>query len=679
MELFTLLAKLTLDRTEYDREVSQAEGEQIDLPDATLGLNDSEFQDGIDEANDADVDDIDADLTLDNEDFNGDLQDSQTLAEGFGSTVGSVFENLKGVIVKAGIAGAVLGIVNSLKEGIQLAGKNGDTIDKQSKALHISRDAYQELSYAMELSGGSVTDLTRAMRNFDQIKGGNITKEQADAFAALRINVEDAADAQDLMLQSMYALADYDKSDKGVVARALFGNNYGQFEALFASGAEGIKQMQEEAHDLGLVMTDEEIDNAVEYTDSMTRLNRAIEGLKTSFVSDIMPVITDAINGLARIVAFFNGRTKNQSLSDMFADSDKEFADELLTIEGTSAAAETLADKLLAMGDTSKMTAEQYEIWKGTAQELINLVPTLGDAIDLESGQINANSEEIKENIKQWENLAKQKALQTLKEEKYQAIVKKNQDLIDKSIEANKEAARAEGERKKALGEMNKFLEENGQQTLDENATIEDAMKARQELEAANPYNSVIGYQFGEIMKQWVEARAGAIEAQKTVESVSEELESGKQEYEEWLEAANQLYGGLDQDASDATEGAEELKDAIDAIPDEKRIRYTIESTIPGMPSGGFAKGSWNVPNDMIATLHRGERVLTASQARHSGDSEGSGAIVSAIQSLKTDMQNLRIMVGKKTFAKTVVDYSGSNVGDYIGESTSRQESGYGT
>ncbi|MBP5725655.1 MAG: hypothetical protein J6Y48_01145 [Clostridia bacterium] len=675
MELFSLLAKLTLDRTEYDREVSQAEGESIELPDATLDLDASDFDSGIDEANDAEVDDIDADLTLDNEDFNSSLKDSEEQADSFGSTVGSVFENLKGVIVATGIVAAVTGIVNSLKEGIQLAGKNGDTIDKQSKALHLSRDAYQELSYAMELSGGSVTDLTRAMRNFDQIKGNNATDDQAAALKALGINAEEAADAQDLLFQSMYALADYTGSDKGVLAKALFGNNYGQFEALFASGAEGIKQMQEEAHDLGLVMTDDEINNAVEYTDSMTRLNRAIEGLKTSFVSDIMPVITDAINGLARIVAFFNGRTKENSLSEQWAEDDKALSEELKTIEGTSVAAETLADKLLAMGDTSQMTAEQYAIWKGTAEELIRLVPSLGDVIDTESGKINANSAEIKENIKQWENLAKQKAIQALKEKKYQDIVEKNQDLIDKQINLNNKEAEASEKKAAAIEAANAYLQDEEQGAYRQQIYGMEQVDESNFGKALAIFTQLEG-EAGKAMREYNNVANEIYGLKDEVKAAEEKLSEGMKEYETYSATADEIINSLTSNADEATKSAESIKKALDDIPNEKIVKLIIDGDIPHYT---YAKGSWNIPNDQVAVLHRGERVLTASQARQSDSSESTGAIVSAIQSLKTDMQNLRIMVGKKTFAKTVVDYSGNNVGDYIGESTSRQEAGYGT
>ena len=99
-----------------------------------------------------------------------------------------------------------------------------------------------------------------------------------------------------------------------------------------------------------------------------------------------------------------------------------------------------------------------------------------------------------------------------------------------------------------------------------------------------------------------------------------------------------------------------------------------------GGVSGGhsFAKGNWNVPYDMVARLHRGERVLTASQARN-GEDNGSGAIVSAIQGLRNDLNNLKLMVGEKDFGEAVVDYGGRNMSDYIGGVESSQAYGYGT
>ena len=92
------------------------------------------------------------------------------------------------------------------------------------------------------------------------------------------------------------------------------------------------------------------------------------------------------------------------------------------------------------------------------------------------------------------------------------------------------------------------------------------------------------------------------------------------------------------------------------------------------------ATGIDYVPFDGFkAELHRGETVLPASEAKERRSGDGTAEIVGALQGLRQDMQNLRIMVGKKTFGRAVVDYGGDRLSGFIGNSNSRSESGYGT
>lgn len=95
----------------------------------------------------------------------------------------------------------------------------------------------------------------------------------------------------------------------------------------------------------------------------------------------------------------------------------------------------------------------------------------------------------------------------------------------------------------------------------------------------------------------------------------------------------------------------------------------------------GHAKGAWSIPYDNYpALLHRNERVLTASQARQQ-DSNAIGntsEIVGALESVRNDLQNMQLIVGRKPFGRAVVDYGGSRVSNYIGRSDSRLAAGYG-
>ena len=608
MELFSLLAKLTLDSKDYKEGIDEAQklANGLDIPEPELKIKTDGFDDGIEKAKTG-TDEVKDSLTQANEE--GSL---------FGQVMTGVWEGIRDAIVTTSVVGLISSFVGYLRESIALAGKNGQAINDQAHSMSMSTKAYQEWDYALKMSGSSIKDLTDGMKNFEKIKAGDITDDQAGYFEKLGIDVEDASykmlSAEQMMSHMLYTLADYEGDDRGLIARAFFGDKKGaNLFQLLDSTSTDIKQLQKQASDLGIVMTDEEIQNAVDYNNTITKFNETLEGLKESLGASILPMLTSASKEITKIVLALTS-TPDKSLVELFAGDDKEFAKELLTIEGTSSAAQTLADKLLAMGDTSEMTAQQYEIWKGTAERLIELVPTLGDVIDTESGQIKANSDEIKENIKQWENLAKQKALQTLKEQKYQQIVQKNQDLIDKSIEANDKAADAESKRAEALENFNNVLKAYGFDELGEGSTLEDIRKAQTSAtlgfvgdeQSLATFTAALSSAFSELSS----ADAKANEAQAQAEALAKDLEEGEKEYQDWLAAAEQLYGTLEGDAESATADVDKLRMSLESLPHEVRIGVSMQSLTP------YATGSAYIPFDQPAFLHRGEQVLTARKVR---------------------------------------------------------------
>ena len=672
MTLFTLLAKLTLDSSQFNSalEAAQSEADSFDMPDdqtldvdtepfdtaidnsqekadsfsgpdeQELALDNEPFETPLDESQE-NADSFEGpdeqELTLDNSEFDSALEESEAKSGTFKDSIGAVFTELKGIIVTTGVVALIGQVVSSLKEGVDLARQHGDTIDKQSQKLHLTAEAYQELDYALQLSGASVTDLTRAMRNFDEIQGGKVTDDQAAYFEKLGISAKDAGgnikSAQQLMEETMYALADYTGEDRGLIMEAFFGKNSAGLNALLNQSSDQIKEMREEAHQLGLIMTDEEVKNAAAYNDAVTRLDSSVKSIKEEFSSNLLPLLTDAANTLASIVAFFNPRTKDKSLAEIMFGKESEYSESIATIEATASTAESLADKLLAMGDTGEMTATQYAIWEETANRLIDLVPSLGDVIDTETGQINGNSESIKENIKQWENLAKQKALQQLKEEKYQAILAKNKELIDKAADATTAAAEAETARKTAIGELNTVLEKRGYAAIDEAATMEEAYsQVGNVLASLGEYDTAYMLELTAAQNKWTKAVTAANEAQDKADKMQAELEEATANYQDWLTSIDTLFGTAETSADEATSEVSKLNDELNKLPAHKQVLIDVitqEGTGVAMPE---AKGLWTVPYDNFpALLHRGERVLSAAQARHSGtdvDYEIVGAMI---------------------------------------------------
>jgi len=160
----------------------------------------------------------------------------------------------------------------------------------------------------------------------------------------------------------------------------------------------------------------------------------------------------------------------------------------------------------------------------------------------------------------------------------------------------------------------------------------------------------------------------------RTVDGITANAEAGGKAVEkggETTKSAIQTAGGSA--AAGIGSAGRTLAQTLTEINDKLPVPYMG----PVLPK---AIGMNYVPYDGFrASLHRGEEVLTATQARayrNGGDTSG---MVEALQALRQDLQNLRLVVGKKTFGRAVVDYGGSRVDGYIGEAESRYYAGYGT
>lgn len=592
MDLLSFFAKLVMDSTDYNDKLdaAQAKADKFKgVPEQKIPVDTKEFKDGIAEAE-------------------GD-------ANAFQQVLSGVWEGIKDSLKVAGVGAAIAKLTQEMGKAVNLSMQLSDTVDKGSKSLNISTDAYQEWNHVLGQSGASITDLKKGVSMINDIIGNGANKDQASLMARLGIDYRDQQNTEQFLENVMKALADFGgpTEERNNIAEAIFGKS--QASSLFAlldEGSSGIESLMKEAHDLGLVLTEDQIENSVKLGDSIANMNSALEALKVQFVQNIIPLLTDAVNMVNKIIVFFNGG--NKSLAEIFSSGDKALEEEMTTIEGTGAAAQTLADKLIAMGDTSKMTAEQYAVWKGTAEALIGLVPSLSEVINTETGTISANSEEIKDNIKQWEKLAKQKAFQSLKEEKLQAIMGKNKDLVEKQVEVEKKAADAEKARVEAYHNFNDEMKSRGLGELDFNGDvgqqISDLMSSLADQGDSAEADLLA---LGTALKKIGEADRDAAKAKEDADKLAKEIEKAEKEYEDWLAAAEKLYGGLTEDENAAEQAAKDFKKALDGIPDKKvvRLETVYEDAEPK------AIGMNYVPYDNYpALLHRGEKVLTATEAR---------------------------------------------------------------
>lgn len=173
-----------------------------------------------------------------------------------------------------------------------------DEILTQSVVTGLSTEALQEYQYAAELVDVSLDTLTssqaKMIRSMDAARRGS--KEQAEAFDKLGISVQNAdgtlRDAQDVFGDAIDALGDIsNETERDAIAMTIFGRSARDLNPLIKAGSDGLRELTQEAHDVGYVMGEEALDALGAVDDQLQRMNRSGEALKNQIAVGMAPAV----------------------------------------------------------------------------------------------------------------------------------------------------------------------------------------------------------------------------------------------------------------------------------------------------------------------------------------------------------------------------------------------------
>ena len=669
MELLNLVAKMTLDASEYEKQLADLVATQTPVPPITVTpiWDEKEYNKFIEDSKKSG--DFNVTPTVDTTEYKKGLKEAEEETNWFREVMKGAWQGIKDAIVVTGITGVLSGIVNYLRQGINLAIKDGKAIEAGAKNMQLSIRAYQEWDYVLGKSNMSVKDLNKAMTEMDSIRAGSASEEKIKYLQKLGISAEKATSgmmsAETLLDSVIKGLADYQGTDKGAIIDAFFGKS-ANWTGYFSQTSTEIEGLKKEAESLGIIMSDESVKNAKEFQDASDRLNDRLESIKRSFGEGILPIITEAVNKLMMIVDFFNGQDKRTS-SEKFADLDAKYESQISDIKATGITAKALAQTLLDMGDTSTMDARNLAVWQGTANALIEMIPTLSGVIDVENGTISDSVEGISELIDQYTELSKATAYQTSLSEREAIIAQKENKLTEEATKANEKLAEAEGNRNLAIDAFNAVLKKyEGDKTdlLGYDATVEDITARQLSAIGRAGENSYISSELAEAAKPLTQAINDANAARAEVEKLTTDIDEGKVKLDEFVEKEGAIYESISGTAQAAITDVGTVTSMLGEIPSD--VYTTIHIITDGEKPEGFAKGSWNVPYDMPAYLHSGEMVLTKSQARRYRDGEGGGGV---------DYEYIGTLIGssvKNAMSSIFVTLDGDKVGDFTTRRTDR-------
>lgn len=248
-----------------------------------------------------DVFDLVAKITLDSSEYDKGLGEAGNNAQTFGS-------KLKGGLATAGkVAGASIAAVataatamtGAIAAGVAKTAEYGDNIDKMSQKMGMTAEAYQEWDFVMQHAGTSIDSMQASMKTL-----ASAAETGKDAFDALGISQEEIASMsqEELFASTITALQNVDdETQRTYLAGQLLGRGATELGALLNMTAEETADMKQQVHDLGGVMSDEAVASAAAYQDSLQNMQTAFTGLSNGLLADFLPSITTVMDGLAAV------------------------------------------------------------------------------------------------------------------------------------------------------------------------------------------------------------------------------------------------------------------------------------------------------------------------------------------------------------------------------------------
>lgn len=250
-----------------------------------------------------DIFDLVAKLTLDTTPYEDGLKGAESDATSVGSKIGGVLGKIGGGIGVAvgAVTTGVTALSGALVDGVTDLATYGDNIDKMSQKMGISAEAYQEWDAVMQHSGTSMETLKASMKTM-----ANAVENNNEAFAQLGITEEQLAtmSQEDIFSSVITGLQNMEEgTQRTYIAGQLLGRGATELGALLNTSAEDTQAMKDRVHELGGVLSDEAVKASASFQDQLQDMQTAQQSLSRNMLSDFLPSITTVMGGLTDLFA----------------------------------------------------------------------------------------------------------------------------------------------------------------------------------------------------------------------------------------------------------------------------------------------------------------------------------------------------------------------------------------
>ena len=423
------------------------------------------------------------------------------------------------------------------------------------------------------------------------------------------------------------------------------------------------------------------------FANSSRQLENNINTAKTYIGSALLPIAEGFTNTLNSAFAALN----TQSFTDQLVAIENATKTSREEVEYTAERAQNMISVLSGFGPAAQRSAAEQAQWMALVGELTKQFPELGSVINTTTGEIDGGTDALSEHVKAWEEAANV----TIDESRYNALERSG---IDFEAQLEKEKAALANARSlmqiagadaqvigsQVAAELGKTFDGTNESFIEMMSTVEGYQTALKLgftdldiTEATTPYYEQVEEE-EKALARIAELETDIAAAKSALETAHGELTTGADELVmsvdasmlEAKEATDDAVDNLDQSV-DARKNAKATGDAVTAglaaaypsfLAEVQRWIDALNglgtassnATTPGGGTDGdHAVGLDYVPyNNYAANLHRGEAVLTRSEAEDWRRGRGERPAITVIQNIYSEAKTAAELMEEARWAQ---------------------------
>ena len=235
-------------------------------------------------------------------------------ADKLAQSTSNLANKTKGISLAAG--GAVAGLAGMAVQ----AGVAADDLNTLAKQSGFSTEQIQKWQYASDRIDVSLEDIVssakKMKRNMD-----STSKDVIEAWDKLGVSVKDAKgnfrDSDLVFEETVQALSRIEnETERDILAMALFGKSADSLAGIVDDGGQALKQLGEEAENAGLILSQDALDSANEFNDSIDELKAKATGtfaeLGNEAAQMLIPVMDDLGEVMEDVLRWIKGLDEGQ-------------------------------------------------------------------------------------------------------------------------------------------------------------------------------------------------------------------------------------------------------------------------------------------------------------------------------------------------------------------------------